>query len=157
MDKKPLKYMGFPHGSAGKESTCNVGNLGSILGLGRSPGEEKGYPLQYSGLEYSMDCISNVYTNTSWNHSTHTTLKHTIVTSHLQIIYVFLLTHFPPISKSWKSSLTHLMGNYHILILLWHYCCVCLFYLRLGSEKILPRLPTYLAIFASRFENQLFI
>jgi len=65
MDKKPLKYMGFPHGSAGKESTCNVGNLGSILGLGRSPGEEKGYPLQYSGLEYSMDCISNVYTNTS--------------------------------------------------------------------------------------------
>ena len=47
----------FPCGSAGKESTCNVGDLGSIPGLGRSPGEGKGYPLQYSGLENSMDCI----------------------------------------------------------------------------------------------------
>ena len=43
--------LGFPYGSAGKESTCNVGDLGSIPGLGRSPGEGKGYPLQYSGLE----------------------------------------------------------------------------------------------------------
>ena len=48
---------GFPCGSAGKESTCNAGDLGSILGWGRSPGEGKGYPLQYSGLENSMDCI----------------------------------------------------------------------------------------------------
>ena len=46
---------GFPGGSAGKESTCNVGDLGSIPGLGRSPGEGNGYPLQYSGLENSMD------------------------------------------------------------------------------------------------------
>ena len=44
-------------GSAGKESACNVGDLGSIPGLGRSRGEGKGYPLQYSGLENSMDCI----------------------------------------------------------------------------------------------------
>ena len=44
--------LGLPCGSAGKESPCNVGDLGS--GLGRSPGEEKGYPLQYSGLENSM-------------------------------------------------------------------------------------------------------
>ena len=49
--------LGFPGGSAGKESTCNAGDLGSIPGLGRSPGERKGYPLQYSGLENSMDCI----------------------------------------------------------------------------------------------------
>ena len=48
---------GFPCGSAGKESTCNVGDLGSIPGSGRSPGEGKGYPLQYSGLEDSMNCI----------------------------------------------------------------------------------------------------
>ena len=41
--------------SAGKESSCNAGNLGSIPGLGRSPGEEKGYPLQYSCLENPMD------------------------------------------------------------------------------------------------------
>ena len=49
--------MGFSCGSAGKESTCNVGDLGSIPGLGRSPGEGKGYPLQYSGLENSMDFV----------------------------------------------------------------------------------------------------
>ena len=45
------------HGSAGKESACHAGDTGSIPGSGRSPGEEKGYPLQYSGLENSMDCI----------------------------------------------------------------------------------------------------
>ena len=50
-------FLGFPCGSAGKESSCNVGDLGSVPGLGRSPGEGKGYPLQYSGLENSMDCI----------------------------------------------------------------------------------------------------
>ena len=44
-------------GSAGKESACNVGNLGSVPGLGRSPGEGKGYQLQYSGLENSTDCL----------------------------------------------------------------------------------------------------
>ena len=49
--------LGFPVGSAGKESTCNLGDLGSIPGLGKSPGEGKGYPLQYCGLENSMDCI----------------------------------------------------------------------------------------------------
>ena len=47
----------FPDSSAGKESTCNVGDLGSIPGLGRCPGEGKGYPLQYSSLENSMGCI----------------------------------------------------------------------------------------------------
>ena len=47
--------MGFPCGSAGKESASNAGDLGSIPGLGRSPGEGKGYPLQCSGLENSMD------------------------------------------------------------------------------------------------------
>ena len=49
--------VGFPCGSAGKESACNVEDLDSIPGLGRSPREGKGYPLQYSGLENSMDCI----------------------------------------------------------------------------------------------------
>ena len=45
-----LFLKGFPGGSDGKEYTCNVGDLGLIPGLGRSPGEGKGYPLQYSGL-----------------------------------------------------------------------------------------------------------
>ena len=49
--------MAFPGGSAGKESAYNTGDLGSIPGLGRSPGKGKGYPLQYSGLENSMDSI----------------------------------------------------------------------------------------------------
>ena len=52
--------MGFPGGSTGKKkkkSACNVGDLSSIPGLGRSPEEGKGYPLQYSGLEKSKDCI----------------------------------------------------------------------------------------------------
>ena len=50
-------FLGFPCGSTGKESTCNAGDLGSIPGLGRYPGEGKDYPLQYSGLENSIDCI----------------------------------------------------------------------------------------------------
>ena len=50
-------FLDFPCGSVGKESSCNVGDLGLTLGLGRSPGEGKGYPFQYSGLKNSMDCI----------------------------------------------------------------------------------------------------
>jgi len=51
--------MGFPGGSADEESVCSVGNQDSILGLGRSPGEKNGYPLQYTGLEKSIECIVN--------------------------------------------------------------------------------------------------
>ena len=50
-------FLGFPHGSDGKESACSAGVLGLISELGRSPGEGKGYPLQYYGLENSMDSI----------------------------------------------------------------------------------------------------
>ena len=56
---------GFPCGSAGKESACNAGDLGSIPELGRSPGEGKGYLLQYSGLENPMYCIVHEVTK-SW-------------------------------------------------------------------------------------------
>ena len=49
--------LGFPGGSAGKESACIVGDLGLIPRLERSPGEGKGYPLLYSDLEKSMECI----------------------------------------------------------------------------------------------------
>ena len=48
-------FSGFPCVSAGKDSACNAGDWGSIPGLGRLPGDGKGYPLQYSGLENSMD------------------------------------------------------------------------------------------------------
>ena len=50
-------FWGFPGGSAGKEPACNAGDLGLVPGLGRSPGEGNGHPLQYSGLENSMDCV----------------------------------------------------------------------------------------------------
>ena len=50
-------FLGFLCGSSGKESTCNAGDLGLIPGLGRSLGEGKGYPPQYSGLENSMNSI----------------------------------------------------------------------------------------------------
>ena len=56
---------GFLYDSAGKETACNEGDLGSIPGLGRSPGEGKGYPFQYSGLENSMDYIVHVVAK-SW-------------------------------------------------------------------------------------------
>ena len=52
-----VQFLGFLNGSEGKELACNVGDLGSIPGLGRLPGEGYGYALQYSGLENSMDCI----------------------------------------------------------------------------------------------------
>ena len=51
-----MKQMGFPGSSAGKESGCNAGDPGLIPGSGRSIGEGIGYPLQFSGLENSMDC-----------------------------------------------------------------------------------------------------
>ena len=50
-------FLGFPCGSAGKECACNAGDPGWIPGLGRSCGEGNSYPLQFSGLENSMDCI----------------------------------------------------------------------------------------------------
>ena len=51
----PSPFLGFPGGPAGKESTCNEGDMGSIPGVGRSPGEGNGNPLQYSYLEDPMD------------------------------------------------------------------------------------------------------
>ena len=59
-------FLGFPCGSDGKESTCNVEDLGSIPGLGRSLGEGKGYPVQYSGLEISMDIVHGVTESWMW-------------------------------------------------------------------------------------------
>ena len=64
--------LGFPHSSVGKESTCSAGNLGLIPGLGRSPGEGKGYLLQYSGLKNSMDCtVHGVLKSWAWLNDFH--------------------------------------------------------------------------------------
>ena len=57
-DRQPTPvFLGFPCGSAGEESACNMGDLGFIPRLGRSSGEGEGYPTHYSGLENSMDYI----------------------------------------------------------------------------------------------------
>ena len=70
------RKMGFPCGSAGKESTCNAGDRGSIPRLGRSSGEGKGYPLHYSGLENSMVCIVHeVAKSLTWLSDFHFTLQ----------------------------------------------------------------------------------
>ena len=65
-------FLGFPCGSAGKESTCNAEDQGSIPGLGRSPGEGKGHPLQYSGLENSMDSPWGLKESDTTERLTHT-------------------------------------------------------------------------------------
>ena len=60
-----IDALGFPDSSVGKESACNAGDPGSIPGSGRSPREGKGYPLQYSGMENSTDCVVHGVTK-SW-------------------------------------------------------------------------------------------
>ena len=70
-----LVFLGFRCGSAGKESAGNAGDLGSISGLGRSPREGKGYPLQYSSLENSMDYIVHGVTKIGHDWVTFTSLQ----------------------------------------------------------------------------------
>ena len=91
-------YLGFPCGSAGKESVCNAGNLGSIPGLGRSPGEGKGYPFQYSGLENFMDSMQRVGHNSCNSAAAAAAAKqltnfhfHTYVTLEICIQFLFKL------------------------------------------------------------------
>ena len=72
-------HKGLPCGSAGKESACNAGDLGLIPGLGRSPGEGKGYPLQYSDLENFMDCLVHGVGNSQTQLATFTSLHFQIV------------------------------------------------------------------------------
>ena len=70
---------GFPGGSNGKESACNVGDLGSILRLGRSPGVGNGNPLQYSCLENSMD-------RGAWQATVHGVAKESDTTEQLTLL-----------------------------------------------------------------------
>ena len=121
--------LGFPCGSAGKESAYNAGNLG----LGRSPGEGKGYPLQYSGLENSMDCIVHQVTKSQTHWATFTSLsiscmvyvpfyyiccKYYPQSSALLLTYTLIFPHFclrnlVPLSfkfLEWKCSRNRRMG-----------------------------------------------
>ena len=76
-------FFGFPCGLAGKESAHKVGDLGSIPGLGRSPGEEKSYPLLFSGLENSMD--------NPWGRKESDTTEQLSLSFHIYFISIYLL------------------------------------------------------------------
>ena len=93
-DRLPIPvFLSFPCGSAGKESAWNVGDLGLIPGLGRSPGEGKGYPFQYSGLENPMDCIVHSVAN-NW-----TQLSNFHFLSH---VFLWLAHQFPSADKQYN-------------------------------------------------------
>ena len=79
-----IKTEGFPCGSACKESVCNAGDLGYISGLIRSPGEGKGYPLQYSGLENSIDYTVHGITNSQIDWKTFTQSREKQPRNHLR-------------------------------------------------------------------------
>ena len=97
-----LDTLHFPNSSVGKESACSVGDLGSMPGLGRSPGEGKGYRLQYSGLDNSMDCIVHEVAK-SWTRLSdlHFFTRH-IATGPL---HCFLLPMWP-----WEGHSAHLVS-----------------------------------------------
>ena len=76
--------MGFPDSSVGNESTYNAGDPGLIPGLGRSPGEGKSYPLQYSGLENSTDCVFYGVAKSRAKLSDFHSLTHSVVVSVVQ-------------------------------------------------------------------------
>ena len=94
--------MGFPCGSAGKESACNAGDLGSTPGLGRSPGEGKGYSPQYSGMENSMDCIVHRVTK-SWTQQLSLLLS-CMFTEHCVVVAVYSLSHARPFATPWTIA-----------------------------------------------------
>ena len=99
--------LGFPHSSSGKESACSTGDLGSIPGLGRSPGEGKGYPLQYSGLENSRD------------HTVHGVTKSRTRLSDVHIHVHMLIIRFCPVHLTtifWSSPLMIWGLNLGVLI-----------------------------------------
>ena len=99
-------FLGFPGGSAGKESACNVGDLGSMPRLGRSPGKGKGYSLQYSGLEKSMDCMELQRVRHDW--VTFTSLSHgnlrvlaEMKCRHLETLLLCQLSMTGPTREAW--------------------------------------------------------
>ena len=98
-------FLGFLCGSAGKESTCNTGDLDLISGLGRFPREGKGYQLQYSGLENSMDCIVNRVAKSRTQLSNfHYGLKIIISDNNNSIAVVQSLSHVWLLATLWTAA-----------------------------------------------------
>ena len=119
---------GFPHRSVGKSSACNAGDLGSIPGLGRSPGEGNGNPLQYFCLENPMD-------RGTWWSTLHgaTRLRHDIATkpsstyfTHDSVYMSMLLSQFTPPSPSPTATASPFSTRLISTIFLDSiYVCVC--------------------------------
>ena len=112
--------MGFPCGSTGKKSACNAGYLGSIPELGRSPGEGKGYPLQNSGLENSMDCtvhgVTKSRTRLSEFHFTHPYKLTIVQTNHHFISPGFIYTSSNCDSSIKNANLLKVFSDYSKII-----------------------------------------
>ena len=102
-----MPRLGFPGGSDGEEFTCNAGHLGSIHRLGRSPGEGNSYPLQYSGLENSMDCI---------------VAKSRTQLSDLHLHFQFLQSFFQLMSlvhsRLWNEQIDLIFSSYFVLLII---------------------------------------
>ena len=118
----PFNHLGFPCGSAGKESARNAGELGLIPGLGRSPEEGKGYPFQYSGLENSMNCIVHGVTKSrTWLSDFHFPLLFTFNCLLHQSIhgngFSSLRPHYPHQTAIRKGYTVGLILQYHHSIL----------------------------------------
>ena len=94
------QLLGFPCGSAGKESACGAGDLGLISGLGRSPGEGKGYPLHCSCLQNCMDCIVHGVTKSR----TLLNIFHLYFKTIVVIVAVQLLISFQLFGTSWTAA-----------------------------------------------------
>ena len=98
-------FLGFPCSSAGKEFTCKGGDLGLIPRLGRSPREGKGYPLQYSGLKNSMDCIIHGVTKSRIRLRNFHFTSFTLHTSSISRVMIFGLDVL--LSQFWTNWLFH--------------------------------------------------
>ena len=105
---------GFPIGSAGKESACNVGDLGLIPGLGRSPGEGKCYPLQYSGLENSMDWIVHGVTKSRTRLSDFHSFEFRVTMYFFLTLSDFNFHEFQFLPQT-EKILTHFKGRYLLI------------------------------------------
>ena len=110
--------MGLPRWLSSKKYTCSVGNLGSIPGLGRSPGEGNSYPLQYSGRENSMDCIVRCVTKSR------TRLSDFHIGIHMSPFFWTslpppILSHLSRLSQNTNMSSLHLTANPHWLSILY--------------------------------------
>ena len=95
--------MGFPAGSDCKESAYNAGDLGSILGLGRSPGEGKDYPLQYSGQENSMAYIVHGVAK-----SRDTTERLSLSYIYIYILHIYIYLHIYATKHTYMYTFTYI-------------------------------------------------